>query len=81
MCEKHPDVLASTVNALFQREPDQRMIRTLDGRVRAFLSDRYRPLDNDELAEVVFPTLANLDVEILSCEITERRLYRCLPHL
>jgi hypothetical protein len=75
MCEKHPDVLASAVNALFQREPDQRMIRTLDGRVRAFLSDRYRPLDNDELAEVVFPALSELDVEILSCEITERRLY------
>ena len=34
-------------------------------RVRAFLSDRYRPLDNDELAEVVFPALSELDVEIL----------------
>lgn len=75
MLDKHPDVLATTVNALFQREPDQRMIRILDGRVRAFLSDRYRPLDNDELAEVVFPALSELDVEILSCEITERRLY------
>ncbi len=75
MLERHPDVLAGTVNALFQREPSTRMIRTLDGRVRAFLSDRYRPLDNDELAEVVFPVLADLKVEILSCEITERRLY------
>jgi len=75
MLDKHPDVLASAVSALFQREPDQRMIRTLDGKIRAFLSARYRPLDNDELAEVVFPALAGLDVEILSCEITERRLY------
>ncbi len=75
MLENHPDVLADTVNALFQREPERRMIRTLDGHARAFLSDRYRPLDNDELAEVVFPALAELDVEILSCEITERRLY------
>jgi hypothetical protein len=75
LLEKHPDVLMGTVNALFQREPDQRMIRTLDGKMRAFLSDRYRPLDNDELAEVVFPALAELEVEILSCEITERRLY------
>ena len=75
MLDKHPDVLTNTVNALFQREPDKRMIRTLDGKVRAFLSDRYRPLDNDELAEVVFPALNELDVKILSCEITERRLY------
>lgn len=75
MLEKHPDVLSNTINALFQREPERRMIRTLDDHVRAFLSDRYRPLDNDELAEVVFPVLSELEVEILSCEITERRLY------
>jgi hypothetical protein len=71
----HPDLLAGTVNALFQREPERRMVRTLDGNARAFLSDRYRPLDHDELAEVVFPALAELEVEILSCEVTERRLY------
>ncbi len=75
LLDKHPDLLADNVNALFQREPERRMIRTLDGKARAFLSDRYRPLDNDELAEVVFPVLSELDIEILSCEITERQLY------
>ena len=53
------------------------MLRTLDGTARAFLSERYRPLDNDLIAETVLPILGTLgnDVRIESCEITERRLY------
>lgn len=37
----HPDILHDTVNKLFQREPARRMVRTLDGSARAFLSNRY----------------------------------------
>jgi hypothetical protein len=33
------------------------MLRTLDGQVRAVLSDRYRRLDNFDLAESVLPIL------------------------
>lgn len=73
--DKHADLLANTVNQLFRREPERRMVRTLDGRARAFLSDRYRPLDHDAVVEAVFPVLAQLEVEVLSCEVTERRLY------
>lgn len=53
----------------------RRQFRTLDGKVRAILSPSYRALDNEGLAEVVLPTLQELGVEILSAEITERRLY------
>jgi len=71
----HPDLLANQLTELFQREPERRMLRTLDGDVRAFLSDRYRPLDNDELLEAVLPVLSELQVEIQSTEVTERRMY------
>lgn len=72
----HPDVLAHNVNALFQREPETRLIRTLDGRARAFLSDRYQRIDNHHVAEVVLPVLSQTtDIEVLSAEITERRMY------
>ena len=36
------------------------MVRTLDGQVRAVLSDRYRRLDNYDLAENVLPILQQL---------------------
>jgi hypothetical protein len=71
-----PQLLATNVNHWFTHKPENRMVRTLDNRVRAFLSDRYRPLDNADLAEAVLPALfEHPDLAIQSCEITERRLY------
>jgi hypothetical protein len=75
MRENAPALLAQNVNHWFAADPSKRMVRTLDGRVRAFLSDAYRPLENADLAEAVLPALMGLDVEVISCEITERRLY------
>lgn len=73
---KHPDVLAHTVNQLLQREPSRQMVRTLDGDMRAFLSDRYRPLDDSDLAEAVLPELLSMqDLRIESTQFTETRMY------
>jgi len=36
-----PELLARNVNRWFERQPEKRLVRTLDGNVRAFLSDRY----------------------------------------
>ena len=51
--KRQPELLAENVNSWFQREPTQRMVRTLDGTVRAFLSNRYRRIDNLDIAEIV----------------------------
>ena len=40
MLEEYPELLAQNVNAWFQREPAVRMVRTIDGTARAFLSNR-----------------------------------------
>lgn len=71
-----PDLLATNVNAWFRKSPEKRMVRTLGGDVRAFLSNRYNRIENEEIAEVVLPILAEIpDVRILSSEITEQRMY------
>jgi hypothetical protein len=76
MRTSHPDVLARDLNAwLGDKTGDKRLVRTLDGRVRAWLSNRYRPLDNYDLAQAVLPTLIAHKVEIISADVTERRLY------
>ena len=73
---KHPDLLDHTVNTLFEREPERRMIRTLDGNARAFLSDRYRRIDDLDVARAALPILAEQDdMRIESCEVTDRKLY------
>jgi hypothetical protein len=77
----HPSrsLFESTVNALLQARPpgERRMVRTLDGNARAFLSDRYRPLDHDEILERVLPALGEFDLDWAesSLEVTDQRLY------
>ena len=75
LAQGHPDMLAWNVNKLFEREPADRMIRTLDGQVRAYMSDKYRPLDNFDFANAVLPKLMEHKAEVTSCDITETRLY------
>src|SRR5665213_2578743 len=75
MREKAPGLLKDNVNYWFTRKPETRLVRTLDNRVRAFLSSSYRPLDNFKLVETVLPKLQKLNATIESSEITERRIY------
>lgn len=75
MRQEAPELLARNVNRWLHAAGERRMIRTLDGNVRGLLSDRFRPLDNFGLAEAIFPVLKERKLDILSAEITERRLY------
>ncbi|MGB3547471.1 MAG: hypothetical protein WBA17_10880, partial [Saprospiraceae bacterium] len=71
-----PELLRDNVNHWFQSQPEQRMIRTLGSDARAFLSRRYRRLDNFDLADAVLPTLLQMDgAQVVSCELTETRMY------
>lgn len=70
-----PELLATNVNHWLQKSTDRRMVRTLDGKVRAFLSDKYRPLDNVDLMEAILPTLNNQGFRVESCEVTDKRMY------
>lgn len=70
-----PQLLEGNVNHWFKAQPEKRMVRTLDGNARAFLSDRYRPLDNYDLAETVIPRLTQNGCRIESTALTEKRLY------
>lgn len=73
---EYPELLATNINSWFQHSPSQRMIRTLDGNVRAFLSRRYRRIDNYEVLQAVLPILAEIEAsQVESCEITETRMY------
>jgi len=73
-----PDLLATNVNHWFKAQPEKRMLRTMTlerPQARAFLSDRYRRLDNYDMAINVLPELAAQQLEIISCEITDVKLY------
>jgi hypothetical protein len=75
MLEDDPRLLANNVNTWFQKYPATRMVRGLDGTARALLSDRYRPLENEDLAEAVLPAVMELGLDVMSSQITDTRLY------
>jgi hypothetical protein len=76
MLDNNKELLATNVNAWFQKEPEKRMVRTLDGTARAFLSDRYRRIDNHQIATAVLPIIAGMEgARVESCELTDRRMY------
>jgi len=75
MRNEDPDLLATNVDRWFKKYPVPRMLRMLDGKNRALLSDSYRPLDNYDFCKVIFDACSRQNLEILSCEVTEKRLY------
>lgn len=73
-----PGLLADNVNHWLHAggKPDRRMVRTLDNNMRAFLSDRYRRIDNEQVAEAVLPIISRMDgAKVESCEITDNKMY------
>jgi hypothetical protein len=76
MLSEAPGLLRDNINRWFlDTGKDRRMVRTLDGAVRAFLSDRYRPLENEDLMEAVLPILAAKELLLVSMQVTDTRLY------
>lgn len=73
---QQPDLLATNLNTWFKADGNEkRMVRTLDGKVRGYMSPKYRPLDNFDLAGTVLPALIEKQAEIMSAELTETHLY------
>ena len=76
MLQENIGLLAQNVNGWLQRTADERMIRTIDGRARAFLSNRYRRIDNLDIAKITLPIIEKMPGAIYeSCQITDDYLY------
>jgi hypothetical protein len=73
---KHLDLREHLCNGLLQREPSTRFVRVLDGEMRAFLSNGYRPRDNWDLMAALMPVIQEFPtVEFKECSLTETRMY------
>ena len=76
MQSEAPDLLDENVNRWLNQNLERRMIRVLEGNVRAFLSDRYRRLDNLELCAAVLPLINEMKNSVIeSCKVTPTHLY------
>jgi hypothetical protein len=77
MLNQSPNLLADNVNHWLEERKDTSLVRTLRGRMRAFLSSRYRIVDNHEILAMVLPELAEMGdgIEIVSCNVTDEKMY------
>ncbi len=77
MLQEEPGLLADNVNHWLRKgEPVQRLLRTIDGKARAFLSNRYRCIDNFEIAQAVLPIIMEMQgARFESTQITENYMY------
>lgn len=81
MLAAKPELLAKNVNDWMGSKNKKRLIRAVGNgphakpTIRAFLSDRYRPLDNYDLMGAIMPVLQQYDFEVKSCELTETHFY------
>jgi len=76
MRTEYPELLAQNVNGWFGQEQSRHTIRTLDGTARAYLSDRYRRIDNYDIAKATLPVIGEMpDAKVESCEVTDNRMY------
>ena len=80
MVKDAPDLFATNVNHWFKNEPQGQMVRTIEDNngqryVRAFLSNRYRPLDNFDMLDAVLPHINKPNITIESCDVTESKMY------
>lgn len=83
MLNEQPDLLTLNVNAWLKRaaegtgDKEQKyMVRTLDGYDRAFLSNRYKIVDNHHVIAAAMPALGRIpEAEVKTCAVTELRMH------
>lgn len=82
--EQHPDILSDVVTGLFRKEPETRMVRAYTDEsgvmpMRAFLSSRFRRIDNYELMRhAILPELLegqSTDLRVMESQVTDSRMY------
>lgn len=75
MAAEAPELLARNINHWLQQNNETRLVRTMDNSARAFLSHRYRIIDNIDVVEAVLPIFAERGITTVSQEVTDSHIY------
>jgi hypothetical protein len=76
MLAEEPRLLADNVNTWFTKNATKQLFRTQDGKLRALRSDKFRTdMEYEDMAASLLPVLLDIDVEVMSCQVTDTRMY------
>ena len=74
MASQHPEATADLLNTIAMDQPKRRFVRCLDDRVRAWLSDSYRVLDNYDLAVTALSAVRDLNGEVFEAALNDTKM-------
>lgn len=70
-----PELLAENVNYWIKQKSSRRLVRTIGSQMRAFVSDRYKVLDNLPLLEAITPVFEEANLQIVSSDLSPEKFY------
>lgn len=71
---ERPGRLADLVNGLHADDPKKRLVRCLDNKVRAWLSNGYRVIDNYDMAFTCLDEARQKDAQVFEADLSDRRM-------
>lgn len=74
LVEQRSPTAATLVNDLLQCEPKRHFVRTMDGKVRAFLSNSYRVLDNYDIAFAALDVARKNGGEVIEASLSDTNM-------
>jgi hypothetical protein len=66
--------LAELINGLHADDPQKRLVRTLDNRVRAWLSNSYRVIDNYDMAFTCLDEARKKNAQVFEASLSDKRM-------
>lgn len=74
LAAKRPLRAALLLNGLMTDSPGKRLVRCLDGQVRAFLSDRYLVIENYDIAFAALDVARECGGEVVECSLSDTHM-------
>lgn len=75
LLKDYPDLLDESVNTLLADIYKNKLVRTLQGKARALLSDRYKKVEHEDLLQVIEPIITDQKLTVASCSITPDKMF------
>ncbi|MCG2741082.1 MAG: DUF932 domain-containing protein [Syntrophaceae bacterium] len=73
--EGQPELLAQNINTWMQRKPHKITVRTLDRNVRAIVSDKFRTLENRDLAFLTLDCMTKAGAMVVRADLSDRHMF------
>jgi len=74
LMEGRPSRLADLVNGLHADDPKKRLVRCLDGKVRAWLSNGYRAIDNLDIAFTCLDEAQKKNAQVFEADLSDKKM-------